>query len=236
LFCEVHRGKKDFDVHYILSRRQGEKHATVWEWTNQVDFNTSESIVALAEKAEEFSRGPLKKVLTEAGLTKPVPAARASSDLPAKAEDEIWEWTELGVLSGLRRLHGEIRAKGESPQLLGALAIGYANLGTLTENLFSPASKVCTARALLYAERSLRQSKSSAWALWQRAYIRTIVGIHRLAGLDVEAAQNAQGKSPPNPPVPFWADHRALLPGETPQNAGCRQNKTAAGSPMLSGT
>ena len=53
--------------------------------------------------------------------------------------EQLAEWNEIAVIAGLRSLHAEIRAEGESPRLLDALARGYANLGVMTERLWSPA-------------------------------------------------------------------------------------------------
>lgn len=206
LFCEVHRGKKDFDVHYELNRVQGKAKAKVWEWTHQCDFNTSVSITDLATIAEELSRGPLRSFLKNAGLNKAIPAPRKAGDVPAKAADEMWAWNEIDVLSALRRISTEIQNKGESPELLAGLAVGYANLSTLTEYYMSPACKAFGARALLYAERLVLEHKSSGWALWHRAYVRALIGVHRLAGHDVEAARDARAPASTSPPLPFWTD------------------------------
>ncbi len=40
---------------------------------------------------------------------------------PGATSDLLWTWNEISVLAGLRRVHAEIRDKGESPQLLAAL-------------------------------------------------------------------------------------------------------------------
>ncbi|HEV3136841.1 MAG TPA: hypothetical protein VGZ26_03035, partial [Pirellulales bacterium] len=173
--CRASRGKKDFDVEYLLRRRQGTAHQTLWTWTYNTDINNPKSLEILAEKAEALSRGELKDVLTRAGWGRTPPAARASADVSSETRELLWSWNEISVLGGLRRVHAEIRARGEAPELLGALTIGYANLGTLTEYHFAAGWKACYARALLYAERLLRKTDESPSALWHRAYVRTQV-------------------------------------------------------------
>ena len=131
---------------YALSPRGDGEPKAVWEWKFPCDLNDPETIAKLAEECEHLSRGELKTVLERAGLGKSVPAARATAAVPVQAEEQLWEFNELGLLDGLRRIHEEIRSRGESPELLGALCVGYANLGSVTEYHFSAAHKAYSAR------------------------------------------------------------------------------------------
>jgi len=88
----------------------------------------------------------------------------------------------------LQRLHDAIKTNGESSERLAALARGYAHIGVETESLWSPAHKVFKARALLYAERLARQTKESPFSLWNRAYVRALVGRHQAALDDLALA------------------------------------------------
>ena len=146
-------------------------------------------LATFAEKAEALSRGEFKGLLTRSGGKGALHAARASFEVPAATSDLLWTWNEISVLAGLRRVHAEIRDKGESPQLLAALVVGYANLGSLTEYHYSGSHKVYHARALLYAERLLRKTDESSWALWHRAYARMLLELHKLAAEDIAAAK-----------------------------------------------
>jgi tetratricopeptide (TPR) repeat protein len=218
LVCRTSRGKKDFDVAYVLRRRQGTEHQTLWTWTYNTDINNPKSLEMLAEKAGALSRGELKDVLTRAGWGRTPPPARASADVSSETRELLWSWNEISVLAGLRRVHAEIREKGESPELLGALTIGYANLGTLTEYHFSAGWKACYARALLYAERLLRKTDESPSALWHRAYVRTQVGLHNFAANDIAAAKKKQGAATPEKSLPFWTSViDAFTQGELPR-------------------
>jgi tetratricopeptide (TPR) repeat protein len=203
LFCTVEFPKKLFDVCYTLSRKNSPA-AQLWEWKFRTDIYSPAMITNLADIAEGLSRGKFKNVLKQEGLGKPVPPARDFAGVPRDAQEQLWEWNEISVLSALRRIHAEIRAKGESPELLAGLAVGYANLGSLTEHYFSPAHKAFSARALLYAQRLLRETDGSAWALWHRAYARAIVGLHNQALSDIQAAKKLEGQSPAR--HPFWTD------------------------------
>lgn len=203
LECKAVSQKTSALVYALYPRGDGEPKA-VWQWKLQCDLNDPETIAKLAEQIEPLSHGELKAVLDRSGSGNAVPAGRAAAAVPAQAEEELWDFNELGLLDGLRRIHEECRSRGESPELLGALCVGYANLGSITEYHFSAAHKAYSARALVYAERLLRNNKRSSWALWHRAYARALVGLHQLALADVSSAKELHDRSPSSPPLPFW--------------------------------
>ncbi len=161
LFSKVNSAKKDFDIQYVLSRRTATGFEKLSDWTVQTDVDSPKMIPQLVEAAEGFSRGSFKDVLTKAGLAKTVRPARDFAGVPRNIQHQLWEWNEIAVFGAVRRIHAEIRAKGESPELLAGLVIGYANLGTLSEYYYSPAHKAFSARALVYAERLVRQADDS---------------------------------------------------------------------------
>jgi tetratricopeptide (TPR) repeat protein len=204
--CRTSRGKKDFDVEYLLRRRQQSGQAELWRWVFNTDINNPKSLAVLAEKAEALSRSELKDVLTRGGWGKTPSASRASSKVASDVSDLLWSWNEVSVLAGLRRVHAEIRERGESPELLGALAVGYANLGSLTDYYYSASCKAYFARALLYAERLFQKTDQSYWGLWHRAYARMQVGLHNLAADDIIEAKKKQRTATPSRPLPFWTN------------------------------
>ncbi len=217
LDCKAVSQKTSALVYALYPRGDGEPKA-VWEWKFPCDPNDPETIAKLAEQIEPLSRGELKAVLDRAGLGKSVPAARAAAAVPAQAEEELWEFNELGLLDGLRRIHEEIRSRGESPELLAALCVGYANLGSVTEYHLSAAHKAYSARALVYAERLLRNNKKSSWGLWHRAYARALVGLHQLALADVLSAKELREASAGSLPLPFWTGAlESFCQGRLPQ-------------------
>ena len=205
MFCGVTRAQKDFDLDYAL-KLVGSKDNSIWQWKLNVAVSDPATITTLAEKAEALSRGELKDVLTRAGRKRAVRTARAAGVVPGAVHDLLWSWNEISVLAGLRHVHAEIREKGESPELLAALAIGYANLGSLTEYHYSAAHKAYYARSLLYAERLVHKTDASPWSRWHRAYARMLVGLHNLAADDVAAAKKMQGDSSHAKSLPFWTE------------------------------
>jgi len=196
------------EQHASIDYKLGRGPEEYWRSAEKVDAKDPNPkwLATFAEKAEALSRGEFKGLLTRSGGKGALHAARASSEVPPATSDLLWTWNEISVLAGLRRVHAEIRDKGESPQLLAALVVGYANLGSLTEYHYSGSHKVYHARALLYAERLLRKTDESSWALWHRAYARMLLELHKLAAEDIAAAKKAQDSSPSAPVLPFWTD------------------------------
>ena len=79
-------------------------------------------------------------------------------------EDRLASLEFLEVLLAVRDLHRAIRADGESPARLGALARGYALLGVLSEYEWHPAHRALKARALLYAQRLVARDPNGSFA------------------------------------------------------------------------
>jgi hypothetical protein len=219
LYCTVVRVKGGSDVCYTLSRRKGTETEKLDEWKFRTDVDSPKMIPDLAEVAEQLSRTRFKTILEQQGVgtTKAVSKARGPADVPADAQSRLWEWNEFTVVGGLRRIHAEIREKGESPELLGGLIVGYANLGALTEYYCCPACRPFYARALLYAERLMQATEGSPRALWHRAYIRMMVGLHDFARNDIHAAKKTDDKKPAKP-LPFWSEVvEAFCEGQLPR-------------------
>ncbi len=173
-------------------------------WETTVDIPRYDLIAVLVDKAEAWSRKEFQGVLAQAGPTGKVPAARSSAAIPQSAETRLWAWNEIAVFTALRQLHAEIREHGESPELLAGLVVGYANLGLMTEMRWSAAHKAFKARALVYAERLVRKSGSSGWALAHRAYARALAGLHAAAALDASAARGRPAAKSSAQPLPDW--------------------------------
>ncbi len=122
---------------------------------------------------------------------------RSSRKAPCRPKSTavLRELNFFSQFSAIRQLHAIARSSGESPQMLGALVRGYANLGQLTNFHWNATHKVCKARALLYAQRLVRLDHASASALWHRAYAEALVGLHTAALADLKAARELADKS-----------------------------------------
>jgi tetratricopeptide (TPR) repeat protein len=107
-------------------------------------------------------------------------------------------------MAGVRQLHAEIRAKGESRDLLSALAIGYANLGSLVDFHNSAAHKVYYARAMLYQERLSKQTNDTPWSLLTSAYVAAQIGMPDAAMIWIDQAKKKMTDT--DRPLPWFAD------------------------------
>jgi tetratricopeptide (TPR) repeat protein len=152
--------------------------------------------------AEELSRTEFPKTLRKLGASGVPNRIKDDGALPARVEERLQGLGFIDHFAAVRDLHDAIRTDGESPERLGALARGYAQLGVLTEFHWHPAHKVYKARALLYAQRLAAREPGSAWALRNRAFVRSVIGLHQEALDDLAEASRlaATGKDAATPP------------------------------------
>jgi tetratricopeptide (TPR) repeat protein len=163
-------------------------------------FVMPDGLPKFTEAAEALARAEVAATLKKAGLApRPAPARKAA--IPDGVEARLGSLTIPDQFAAARALHAAARAGGDSPALLGALARAYANLGVLTEHLWSVDHKVFKARALLYAERLVKRRPGDPLALLHRAYARALCDQHAAALADLKAAAGL----PAAGPAPAWA-------------------------------
>ncbi|QDV20968.1 Tetratricopeptide repeat protein [Gimesia panareensis] len=161
----------------------------------------------LIEKSEALSRGEFVEGLKTMGYSGSAPQWQEKSTIPDETLQKLNEWNFITQYTAIQNLHKAIAEEGESPERLGALVRAYANLGSLTDYLWSPAHKVFKARALLYAERLKARTDSSPWALAHRAYARTFAGRHQSALVDLETIRSKnQQTDGQQRPLPEWVE------------------------------
>src|SRR5579864_575858 len=194
----------DRDAPVPAALAKNSKHETIWLQAFPLLDDNSIDYPRLVDELEELSRGKVLATLKQSGFEGRPNAVRAEAPAPEATEKRLAGMSFATQLAAVRELHTAIRADGESPQRLGALVRGYANLGILTEYQWTPAHKVFKARALLYAQRMAAADRKSAWALWHRAYACALAGLHADASADLEAAKTLS-KTTPAPP-PEWVD------------------------------
>lgn len=151
----------------------------------------------LVTKIESLTGGEFVAALEKAGFQRKTRTRQEGSTIASIRESELFKFEILSQFDTLRALHAEIGSLGESPERLSALARVYAHLGTLTDFLWCPAPRVFRARSLLYAQRLMRHSNGAALALWTRGYVRALAGLHSSALVDLAAAGEVKGGSPP---------------------------------------
>jgi tetratricopeptide (TPR) repeat protein len=142
----------------------------------------------LVETAEGLSRREFPALLRKLGADGKPGTVRPEGKLPPGVEDQLAQIGLTGPIAAVRAVHEAIWTSGESAERVGALARGYALLGVLSEQHWHPAHKAFKARSLLYAQRLAARDPRSTWALWNRAYVRALVGLHRDAAADLATA------------------------------------------------
>jgi hypothetical protein len=155
----------------------------------------------LAKKAESLSTVEFPMALNKVGFGGPPNKYAAAGPIGKETEANLERFEALSQFAAIRSLHAQFRESGESPERLAALSRAYAHLATLTQFLWSPGHRVYAARSLLYAERLLRRTAGSPSALWNRAYVRALAGLHASALEDLSAARAADKDNA----APPWA-------------------------------
>ena len=188
--------------HAFVLRGDGERAERLLKVDLPCPYSPDGDLKKLVERAELLSRRDFPGVLAKLGVKGKPNAIKADAKLPAGVEEQPSQLGLTWVLAAVRSLHEAIRADGESPARLGVLARSYALLGVLSEFQWHPAHKAFKARALLYAERLVARDPKGDWPLWNRAYVRAMVGMHGDAHADLKAAARAGRPSS----QPAWAD------------------------------
>ncbi|MHB1555915.1 MAG: tetratricopeptide repeat protein [Isosphaeraceae bacterium] len=212
--------------HAFVTRGEGAKAERLLTVDLPCPYSPAGSLAKLAEKAEAMSRTEFPGVLRKLGAAGKANAIRADAAVPAGVEDRLSQFGFPGLFAAIRTVHEAIRTDGESPERLGALAQGYALLGVLSDFHWHPAHKAYKARALLYAERRVARTPKDARALWQRAYVRALVGMHRDALADLAAAGAASAAG--NPPAqPDWTPLIEALAHQDTRRLGAAEGPRA---------
>ncbi|HEY4263166.1 MAG TPA: tetratricopeptide repeat protein, partial [Schlesneria sp.] len=181
-----------YDFNVSITRFNPTGAAFLWT-APTMDSVDSEWIQPFVEHMEHLSRTDLVKALEKAGYEKPKPSS-VKAKAPTKIEDHFDFVTQFGLIQSL---HVQLRIE-ETPELLGRLVRAYANIGSLTDYHWSPASKAFKARALIYAQRLVSKYDSTPFALAHRAYALALTGRHADALNDIAAADDATGMEAPD--------------------------------------
>ncbi|HWE37970.1 MAG TPA: hypothetical protein VG406_15475 [Isosphaeraceae bacterium] len=188
----------------MLRRVGGEGAGVVLKVDLGDDPDNGNYPLRLAKQAEGMSRSEFVAALKGLGAEGTANEVRDAAPVPAKVEERLSGLGLVEHVAAIRDLHAAIRADGESPERLGALARAYAQLGVLTEFQCSPAHKAFKARAILYAERLRAREPGSSRARWNRAFVWALTGLpaEALDTLDEMKADAAKGgEAPPWGPV-----------------------------------
>ncbi|MCA9015516.1 MAG: tetratricopeptide repeat protein, partial [Planctomycetaceae bacterium] len=194
------------EVNIELERPHKEKEAYRW-FSDPFTLPEESALETLIEKCEALSRNEFVDALKSAGYTGAAPPWIEESTIPEKTQKQLNEWSFIAQYTVIQDMHAAIANEGESPERLSVLARSYANLGSLTETLWSPAHKVYKVRGLLYAERLTARMKDSPWSLAHRAYAKALAGRHQSALDDITILRAVEKtNSEKQRPLPDWID------------------------------
>lgn len=196
---------RDNHSYEIIRRETKDQTQNISSHVTRLAPGRNLELLKLLASAEVLSREMFPDVLKGLGLAGQRNAIKDDGGLPEKVDDRLASLDFVDALLAVRDLHRAIRADGESPARVGALARGYALLGALSEFQWHPAHKAFKTRALLYAQRLLARSPDRADALWSRAFALALFGRHGDALVDLETAKK-KGEKAGSPPVPEWVD------------------------------
>lgn len=161
---------------------------------------------AIVARVEELSRTDFVELLNQLGLKGEPNKVVDTGPLPDGVEEKLQSLGLVENFAAIRALHEAIRTDGESPERLGALARGYAQLGALSGHHWSAAHRAFDARALLYAERLMARRPKSVQALRDRAFVRATIGYDYLAIADLDEAKKLDEASKDAADPTDWVD------------------------------
>lgn len=109
------------------------------------------------------------------------------SDKESEKIDELLDqWALIPQFEALRRLHGEIEQKGETPKRLAKLVRAYTQFQIQTNYAPRDSHRVFQARSMLYAQRLVAKYGATPEHLSLRAAAWSLNNFHRLARLEFE--------------------------------------------------
>ncbi|MHB8952871.1 MAG: tetratricopeptide repeat protein [Pirellulaceae bacterium] len=158
-----------------------------WEKTYDYVPDGTLMYADMIPKLEADSRGVFPDALRAAGFQGAKPPLQAPVPPGDEIEELLGKVDFVAQFGAVRAAHQAIALHGETPEWLGVLVRGYANLTLLTEHHWNSTTEVFTARSWLYAQRMITVCQESDVALWHRAYAWTLGGAlqHALADLVV---------------------------------------------------
>jgi tetratricopeptide (TPR) repeat protein len=167
--------------------------------------------MTLGREFDKYSRAEFVELLKQQGATKVTPEKATAPEPPSQEELQEIEQLQQEVdlvaqFLAVRRVHEIIRKSGETPELLGLLVNGYANLGLLTECTWNADTKVFKARCLLYADRLRNKYENYLFSRWHWAYAQAMTGMHFRAIEQLEDPIPEQEEDAELPSLPLWAE------------------------------
>lgn len=192
--------KPDGDVlHIAVSKRDSTD--SIWAADLPADL-CNERLTDATVEIEKLSRGPFVDGLKKAGLTGAADRVDANGAASPSALAQLDHFELLSQLTAIRLLHAQIRADGESPDRLAALARAYANFSQLSRFIWGGESQAAAARALLYAQRGVATFPDAPAAWFGRIYVESLIGLPQSALDDLASVRSKH----PDVTPPAWVE------------------------------
>lgn len=184
----------------------------LWEKTFKYRSRPSTVYRSGAPVMEAASRTDFVDGLKQLGFERSQDVPQADPLTEAKItgwSDRLLEVDFVAQFDVLRQVHQAIDKHGETPELLGLLARGYAQLGLMTTHSWNSSTEVFVARSLLYAHRMMASTNDSDLSLWHHAYAFGLAGLQRTALASVDRINQQKEDKPAGDQRvqdPLWTD------------------------------
>jgi tetratricopeptide (TPR) repeat protein len=187
-------------------RGRGNPQGAPKPWLYETTFTATpyESYISLLARLEPATRGEIADALRTFGFDGKAPAANVENQPPASIESLLLEMNFVSPYVAVRTAHAAIAKNGESPEWLGVLVRGYANLSLTTFHHWTSMNEAFAARALLYAERLVNQKPDDPLAHAHRAYARALIGMHAAALAGLKEIETLQQQLDQPVELPAW--------------------------------
>lgn len=188
-----------------LSLARLDQGGAAWEKTYDFVVHGGKIYADIIPKIEADTRSELVNALRSAGVAGAKPARRNPQPPGPEIEQLLNSVDIVAQFGAVRTAHAAIARHGETPEWLGVLVRGYANLSLLTAHYWYSAPEVFTARAWIYAQRMVAADPQNELALWHRTYAWTLGGALQHAQTDLatlEQRRAAAGAAATN--LPPW--------------------------------
>ena len=156
----------------------------MWEKTYQYTPAVGKIYSSGAQVMEAASRADFVDALEQLGVQKQkierVQGTVADAQL-AQWNEQLAEVNFIAQFNVLRQVHQAIKKYGQSPQLLGLLTRGYAQLGLLTSHSVNSSTDVFVARSMVYAHRMMALTGDNDLSLWHHACAFGLAGVQNAA-------------------------------------------------------
>jgi tetratricopeptide (TPR) repeat protein len=187
-------------------RGRGNPEGGTRPWSTEVTFTATpyQNYLSMLATLEPMTRKELADAVRGFGFEGQAPEPNPANKPPAAVENALQEMNFVSPYMAVRAAHEALAKNGESPEWLGVLVRGYANLSLTTFHHWTCANEVFAARSLLYAERLVNTRPKDPLAHAHRAYARAIIGLHAAALAELKTIDTLRQENKDTSELPGW--------------------------------